>query len=108
MSKKVQNIGIAISWCIIFFGGSLLLAGFQRDIDDILYQRLKSVNMSADSIKMVMKLPRSLIQWEDDGVSCETYLDVEFGVDAAAIVHVDQKCFEKKILFNYSGLRRGK
>ncbi len=92
---------------VLLLCATVIWAGYQRDIDEILYQRLQSIDMPADSIDIVMKLPRSLINWEKDGIACETYLDVEYGVDAAAIIHVDQKCFKKKVLFNYSGLRKG-
>jgi hypothetical protein len=105
LNTRIQNIGIITSILVIFFAG-IIWAGYERDIDDILHQRLDRTGMSADSIKMVMALPRSLIDWEKDGAVCATYLDVGPFVAAAALVNVEKECFDKKVLFNYTGIGR--
>lgn len=88
---------------------SLLWAGFQTDTDEILYQRLDGIDMPEDSIAMVMALPRTLITNWDGPISCATYLEVAPAVAAAAIVYVNNdNCIQRRVLFNYNRLRKGK
>lgn len=89
-------------WLFVFALALLLAytawAGY-GDTDDILYQRLDGTGMSADSIDMVMALPRGvMLNWEKG--NGDKYLVVDEAVAAAAIITVDT------VFFNYNRLRR--
>ncbi len=101
--KQLFIIGLA---ALCLYAG--VLAGYQNT-DDILYQRLDGIDMPEDSIEIVMALPRELpFHWESGSIVCTAYLAVDDAVAAAAIVYVNGKCFEERVLFNYNYLRRGK
>lgn len=105
--KKGRIIRLAIA--LVIFGAGFVWGGLQRGTEEILYQRLDGIDMPEDSIAMVMALPRSLItDWETKGIGCATYLEVAPAVAAAAIIVVKGDCFERKVLFNYTHLQRGK
>ncbi len=105
-----HGIVIIVAALCVVLGPMVIVAGFQRDIDDILYGYLvEDSNLPADSVDIVMALPRCLItDWDNGAVINPVFLEVGYGAVAAVLVKVRDNCFEKRVLYNHSHLRRSK
>lgn len=100
---KALALLLLLAWVSVLAGSR-----YEADNDDVLYELLSDTKLSADSVEIVLQLPRSLVtDWANDNVGA-AYLALAPGLEAAAIVRVDDKCFEVQMLFNHSHLRRKK